>query len=127
MSTNFMAREQMWRNLAWFGAGGAIVAWAWSSFARGGPAVFMLLVAVSAAVMVYLATQRTRVAWAGVLVAGVALLLGGLYLTTSLFFVGPSIVDWVLSSLLPMASAVALLLASGPGVLRARTTPSTQG
>ena len=70
--------------------------------------------------------QGTRWAWAGLIVAGVTMLLGAVYFTGLLFLGGATVtlVDWLAVSLFPMAFAVCLLLGAGPTFRHARTTAS---
>lgn len=133
MSTDFM-RMPAWRNLVWIGVVGSVVAWALAWFVmRGpsplGPSLVMLIVAVAAVALFYRARQGTRVAWVGLIVAGVVLLLGGILNTGLLFVAGAfpagqvSLLDWLFASVLPLASAVALLLGAGPAYRNAQAAP----
>lgn len=134
MSTD-IARTPAWRNLVWIGVGGSVVAWALAWFFTRGtspvtPALLMLLVAVAAVALLYRARQGTQVAWIGLIAAGVVLLLGAVLYTGILFVTGAlpagqvTIVDWLFVSILPLATAVAMILGAGPAYRNARATAS---
>jgi hypothetical protein len=132
VNTDF-AQTPAWRNLVWIGVVGSVLAWALAWFVtRGpsalGPSLIMLLVAVAGVALFYRARKGTRVAWIGLIAVGVVLLMGSILNTGLLFVAGAfpagqvSILDWLFASVLPMASAVALLLGAGPSFRHARST-----
>ena len=134
MNTDF-AQAPPWRNLVWIGVVGSVVAWAVAWFVTRGPSavtpsLVMLAVAVAAVGLLYRARKGTRLAWAGLIAAGVVLLFGGILNTALLFVAGAfpagqvSVVDWVFASVLPLAAAVALLLGAGPAYRNAQQTAS---
>ena len=132
METSSFARTPAWRNLVWIGVIGSVIAWALAWFMTRGPslitpALLMLLVALASVGLLYRARKGTRVAWVGLIAAGVVLLLGSvLYIGLLLVDRGlpggqVSLLDWVFVAVLPMAFAVALLLGAGPAFRRAQT------
>ena len=118
MSTEVVSRTPMWRNLVWFGVAGSVVAWAlaWFVSPTKAPALVMLIVAFAAVGLVYRAGKGTRIAWAGLIVAGVVLLLGAVLYTGLLLITGglpaghATIVDWLFTAVFPMATAVSLIV-----------------
>jgi hypothetical protein len=131
VNTDF-AQTPAWRNLIWIGVVGSVVAWAVAWFLTRGPSLvtpslLMLLVAIAAVAFLYRARSGMRVAWVGLIGAGVVLLLGSILNTGLLFVEGGlpagqvSVVDWLFVSVLPMATAVALLLGAGPAYRNAQT------
>jgi hypothetical protein len=123
VNTDF-AKAPAWRNLVWIGVIGSVAAWAIAWFFTRGPSpvnpsLMMLFVAIAAVALLYRANRGTRVAWVGLVGAGVVLLLGSILNTGLLFVAGAlpagqvSFVDWLFVSVLPMATAVALLMGAG--------------
>ena len=123
MNTDF-AQTPTWRTLAVVGVVGSVVAWALAWFVTRGsstvtPSLLMLVVAIAGVGLYYRARKGTRMAWVGLIIAGVTMLVGGILNTGLLFIAGGlpagnvSIVDWVFGSVLPMASAVALIMGAG--------------
>jgi hypothetical protein len=132
VNSDFM-RAPAWRNLVWIGVVGSVVAWALAWFFTRGPSLvtpslLMLVVSIAAVALLYRATKGARLAWVGLIGAGVVMLIGSILNTGLLFVAGGlpggqvSIVDWLFGSILPMAAAVALLLGAGPSFRHARST-----
>jgi hypothetical protein len=124
MSTNFMGRMPEWHNLVWIGSVGSVVAWVLAWFSIGWTAAVMLLVALASVALAYRAVRGMRLAFVGLMVAGLAMFLGSLYFAAILGLFGgaASIVHWVTIAVFPMVTSIALLLGAVPGFRRARTT-----
>ncbi len=118
MNAEFVRRMPNWRSLMWVGVVGSVVTWAWAWFIVRGPTVLMLLVAMSAVALAYKATQGNRWALVGLMVAGFAMFLAGLYwfylaaLTTG---GAVGVVDFMAVAVFPMVFAAVLLLGVVPG------------
>lgn len=134
MNTDF-SNTPAWRNLVWIGVAGSVIAWALAWFFTRGPSpvtpsLLMLVVSIAAVALLYRARKGARIAWVGLIAAGVVLLFGSIFTTALLFVAGGlpggqvSILDWLFVSVLPMAAAVALLLGAGPSFRHARSTPA---
>ena len=125
MSTQVVERSEMWRNLIWGGIVGSLVGWVWSWLLAGGATVVLILVAIAAGALMVRATRTgSPFAYVGLIAAGVVLLFGSVMFSAFLFLGGGqvTIFHWLAESLIPMASAVALLLGAGPSFRFARTT-----
>ena len=118
MNVQFARRLPNWRSLMWVGVIGSLVTWAWAWFVVRGPSVLMVLVALAAVALAYRAKDGNRWAIVGLMVAGFAMFLAGLYffyLLTLTAGGAVSVVDVLATSVFPMAFAAVLLLGVVPG------------
>jgi hypothetical protein len=127
MNATFVRRMPNWRSFMWVGVIGSLVTWAWAWFVERGPSVLMLLVALAAVALAYRATKGNRWAIVGLMVAGFAMFLAGLYwfYLATLAASGPvGVLDFMALSVFPMAFAAVLLLGVVPG-FRHASAPSS--
>jgi hypothetical protein len=118
-------RMPTWRVLMWVGVIGSVLAWAWVWYLGRGPSVVMLLFALSTVALAFRASAGMRLALAGMVVAGVAMLLASIYWMALLYMgnSGPvTVADVFAASVLPLVAAMFLLAGSVAGFRHARPT-----
>ena len=125
---NTAMRVPSWRSFVWAGVVGSVVAWTWAWFVGQGAQAIMLLFALASVVFAYRAVAGVRIALVGLMVTGFVMFLASLYW---MFWVmmptgATSAFDMVSMALLPMATAVVLLVGAVAGFRHIRdTSPST--
>ena len=125
MNAALTRRMPSWRSLMWVGVVGSLVTWAWAWFLERGPTVLMLLVALAAVALAYRAKNGNRWAIIGLMVAGFAMFLAGVYwfYLLTLTANGPvGVFDFMAMSVFPMVFAAVLLLWVVPGFRHASAT-----
>ena len=128
MNTQFARRMPNWRSLMWVGVIGSVAAWAWAWFVVRGPTVLMLLVAMAAVALTFRAARGNRWALVGLMVAGFAMFLAGLYwfyLAALATGGAVGVVDFMAVAVFPMVFAAVLLLGVVPGFRHTSSIAST--
>jgi hypothetical protein len=114
---NVAWRVPAWRTFVWVGVIASVVAWTWAWFVGQGPQAFMVIVALAAVALAYRAVAGMRLALVGLMVAGFAMFMAGLYwmFWTALPAGSVGGLDIASTSVLPMLSAGVLLLGAATG------------
>ncbi|MEP7378279.1 MAG: hypothetical protein ABI725_01815 [Chloroflexota bacterium] len=122
MATDVVKRTPAWRVLMWVGVVGSVLAWAWVWYLGRGPTVVMLLFALAAVAFSYRANMGSRLALAGLMVAGLAMFLSSLYWLAALYTSGDAFTvgDAFAASVVPLFAAIFLLAGSATGFRHAR-------
>lgn len=123
VTTDVVKRMPTWRALMWVGVVGSVLAWAWVWYLGRGPSVIMLLFALATVALSFRATTGMRLALAGMIVCGVAMLLASVYWMALLYMgaSGPATVADVFSaSVVPLLAAMFLLAGSIAGFRHAK-------
>jgi hypothetical protein len=125
LTTDVAKRAPTWRVLMWAGVIGSVLAWAWVWYLGRGPSVVMLLFALATVALAFRARAGMRTALAGMVVAGVAMLLASVYFMALLYMgsTGPvTVADVFVASVLPLVSAMLLVTGAAAGFVHARST-----
>ncbi|MEP7158879.1 MAG: hypothetical protein ABI797_05595 [Chloroflexota bacterium] len=123
VTPDVVKRMPTWRALMWVGVIGSVLAWAWVWYLGRGPSVVMLLFALAAVALSFRATAGMRLALAGLIVCGVAMLLASVYWMTLLYTGAPTsvtVADVFITSVVPLFASMFLLAGSIAGFRHAR-------
>lgn len=118
VTTEVAKRMPTWRVLMWVGVIGSLLAWAWVWYLGRGPSLVMVLVALATVALAFRASAGMRLALAGMIVAGVAMLLASVYWMALLYMSnsGPvTVADVFAASVVPLVAAMLLLAGAAVG------------
>jgi hypothetical protein len=123
VTTDVVKRMPTWRVLMWVGVVGSVLAWAWVWYLGRGPSAIMLLIALATVALSFRAATGMRLALAGMIVAGVTMLLASVYWMTLLYINAQAqvtVIDVFAASVLPLLAAMFLLAGSIAGFRHAK-------
>ncbi len=124
MNANLTWRVPTWRTFVWVGVVGSIVAWAWAWSAGQNIAAVMIFAALAAVLFAYKADAGMRVAFVGLMVAGMAMFLASVYFMFWVLLPGQNATatDMVSLSVLPLVASALLLVGAFTGFRHSRDT-----